>query len=101
MYVITVLFTIQPAHYAEFLQAIIANAQTSLFKESGCWQFDVCSSSSKSNDIFLYEVYETKEAFDLHLTSEHFLAFNAHTSAWVTAKAVTTFDRVFSNLNHK
>jgi (4S)-4-hydroxy-5-phosphonooxypentane-2,3-dione isomerase len=101
MYVITVLFSIKPQHQAAFLEAVVSNARTSLSDEVGCWQFDVCTSSSNPNDIYLYEVYDTKEAFDVHLASKHFLAFNAHTSAWVTAKVVTAFDRVFLNLYHK
>ena len=94
MYVITVLFSIQPAHQADFLQAITSNAKTSLADEAGCRQFDVCTSSSKPDDIFLYEVYDSKAAFDVHLASSHFLAFNALTSTWVTGKVMNAFERV-------
>lgn len=94
MYVITVLFSIHQAHHAAFLQAITSNAQISLAEESGCRQFDVCTSNSKPDDVFLYEVYDTKEAFDVHLASNHFLAFSTLTSAWVTSKIVNSFERV-------
>jgi (4S)-4-hydroxy-5-phosphonooxypentane-2,3-dione isomerase len=96
MYVITVLFSIQPAHRADFLQAMINNAKTSLADEPGCRQFDVCTSSNNADDVFLYEVYDSKAAFDVHLASKHFLAFNALTSAWVSAKVISAFERVHS-----
>jgi (4S)-4-hydroxy-5-phosphonooxypentane-2,3-dione isomerase len=99
MYVITVLFSIKPAHYAEFLKAVISNAKTSLMDEQGCWQFDVCTSSTHPGDVFLYEVYEAKDAFDVHLASEHFLAFNTLTSTWVAAKVVNAFDRTYMDIH--
>ena len=91
MYVITVLFSIIPEHSQEFLQAIVANARTSLAEESGCRQFDVCVSDRNSNDVFLYEVYDSKAAFDVHLASAHFRQFNESTAAWVTAKDIKAF----------
>ena len=94
MFVITVLFSAQPAHLADFLQAITSNAQTSLADEPGCRQFDVCTSTSNPSDVFLYEVYDSKAAFDVHLGSKHFHDFNALTSVWVVSKAVNPFERV-------
>jgi (4S)-4-hydroxy-5-phosphonooxypentane-2,3-dione isomerase len=93
MYIITVLFSIHPAHRSAFLQAIISNAKTSLADEVGCRQFDVCTSGSNPNDVFLYEVYDSKAAFDVHLASSHFSAFNALASEWVASKVVNAFER--------
>ena len=95
MYVITVLFNIHDTHYAAFLQAITSNATTSLADELGCRQFDVCTSLSNPNEIFLYEIYDSVEAFDAHLLSKHFQEFNALTSAWVTTKVVNAFERAY------
>ena len=94
MYVITVLFSIHPAHSPAFLQAITNNAKTSLADEPGCRQFDVCTSSSNPNDVFLNEVYDSKAAFDVHLASKHFTEFNALTSAWVADKIISAFERL-------
>jgi autoinducer 2-degrading protein len=94
MYVIPVLFSIHPAHQSAFLQAITSNAKTSLADEAGCMQFDVCTSGNDPSQIFLYEVYDSKAAFDAHLASAHFHAFNALTSPWVSSKLVTAFERV-------
>ena len=94
MYVITVLFTVHSAHRAAFLKAITSNAKTSLTDEAGCRQFDVCTSNSQPDDVFLYEVYDSKAAFDVHVASSHFLAFNTFTSAWVVTKVVKAFERL-------
>jgi quinol monooxygenase YgiN len=94
MYVVTVLFTLKPEHAAAFLQAVIHNAETSLANEPGCRQFDVCVVDKQPNEIFLYELYDSKGAFDKHLGAEHFLKFNAQTATWVNTKAVHTFVRV-------
>ena len=95
MYVITVLFSIKPEHTSAFLQAIVANARTSAAEEAGCRQFDVCVSASNSNDVFLYEVYDSKAAFDAHLASAHFRQFSESTAAWVTAKVINAFERTY------
>ena len=65
MYVITVLFSTSAEHASEFLQAMVANARTSVAEEPGCRQFDVCVSDRNPNDVFLYEVYDSKAAFGL------------------------------------
>ena len=93
MYVITVLFSIKPEHTSDFLQAIVANARTSVAQEPGCSQFDVCVSASNSNDVFLYEVYASKAAFDAHLASAHYHQFAESTAAWVLAKVINVFER--------
>ena len=95
MYVITVLFSIKPEHTSDFLPAIAANARTSVAEEPGCSQFDVCVSASNSNDVFLYEVYDSKAAFDAHLASTHFRQFSESTAAWVTAKVINAFERTY------
>ncbi len=95
MHVITVLFSIRPEYSTEFLQAIIANAHTSVAEESGCRQFDVCVSAQDANDVFLYEVYDSKAAFDAHLASAHFRQFSESTAPWVTAKNIQAFERSY------
>lgn len=99
MYVVTVLFSIKPEHTSKFLQAIVANARTSAAEEAGCRQFDVCVSDRNSNDIFLYEVYDSKAAFDAHLASAHFHQFSETTSAWITTKDIRAFERTFSGVS--
>jgi (4S)-4-hydroxy-5-phosphonooxypentane-2,3-dione isomerase len=94
MYVVTVLFTLKPEYAAEFLQAVTHNAKTSLAEEPGCSQFDVCIPAAASNQVFLYEIYDSKAAFDVHLASSHFHAFDVQSAPWVVTKAVNVMERV-------
>jgi (4S)-4-hydroxy-5-phosphonooxypentane-2,3-dione isomerase len=94
MYIVTVLFKIHAAHYSEFVVAMTDNASTSLATEPGCHQFDVCEGGSAEHpEIFLYEAYASKEAFQAHLLMPHFVQFNALTTPWVQDKTVAMFQR--------
>jgi quinol monooxygenase YgiN len=93
MFVVTVLFTIHAAHWDAFVIAMQHNAQTSLANEAGCRQFDVCVGEPGHCRVFLYEVYDSQADFAAHLSTPHFLQFNAQTSPWVIDKQVGTFTR--------
>lgn len=93
MYVVAVTFQIQPTWQAEFLRAVQANAAQSLQAEPGCLQFDVCVSLADPNQVFLYEIYTSAAAFQAHLATPHFVAFNQETQAWVEHKAVALLER--------
>lgn len=94
MYIVTVLFKIKSKNYFEFLAAMTSNAQTSLTTELGCHQFDVCEGGDAEHpEIFLYEVYTSKEDFELHLATQHFIHFNALTMPWVASKTVAVYQR--------
>ena len=95
MYVVTVEFETLPAHRDAFVKAVLANAHRSLTDEPGCRQFDVCLSGDKPNSVFLYELYDDGAAFTVHLASAHFAEFSAETAAWVAAKTVRVFHRVY------
>jgi (4S)-4-hydroxy-5-phosphonooxypentane-2,3-dione isomerase len=95
MHIVTVLFTIDSAHYNEFVIAIKDNAQASLISEPGCHQFDVCEGSNAPNpEIFLYEAYVSKEAFQAHLATPHYAQFNTLTAPWIADKKVAVFQRI-------
>jgi (4S)-4-hydroxy-5-phosphonooxypentane-2,3-dione isomerase len=94
MYVVTVEFVVSPGDAVRFRDAIVANARTSRGIEPGCLQFDVCGAPDDPATIFLYEVYVDRAAFDAHLASPHFRAFDAAVGQWVVRKTVHTFDRV-------
>ena len=100
MYVITVLFSTGPEHASEFLQAMVANARTSVADEPGCRQFDVCVSDRNPNDVFLFEVYDSKAAFDAHVASAHFRQFSESTAAWVTGKVIQAFEKTYPHSSH-
>ena len=94
MYVVTVLFTLNPGAGDNFLPLIIDNARVSREKEPGCQQFDVCVDPQNKNIVFLYEIYDEQLAFAHHLTTQHFKRFDAETAGMVASKQVRIFSKM-------
>jgi quinol monooxygenase YgiN len=90
-WVVTVEFTIRPEAAGPFAARLAAQAADSLL-EPGCSRFDVCVDPSDGCRVFLYEVYENREAFADHLASAHFKDFDAATRAWVNSKTVAQWE---------
>lgn len=93
VYVVTVEFVVREERVGEFRVEIMANARASR-AERGCRQFDVCVAPEDPSRLFLYEVYVDRAAFDEHLQTAHFAAFDAATAAWTLRKSVHAFDRI-------
>ncbi|MFY0617514.1 putative quinol monooxygenase [Shimia sp.] len=89
MYAVIVTFRIKPEHLDSFLPLMRDNATTSLREELGCRTFDVWQDSS---EVFLYEVYESAEAFKLHLSSSHFKKFDSAVTDMIAHKEVRIFE---------
>jgi autoinducer 2-degrading protein len=94
MYVVTVEFVVKPEYAAAFGREVVVNARRSLDAEPGCRQFDVCVVHDDPATFFLYEVYAGRAAFDEHLATTHFRAFDAAVGSWVARKTVRTFERI-------
>ena len=91
-YIITVEFQLHSIEMMNsFLKYITKNAKDSLKYEPGCFRFDVLVPSNSTKSIFLYEIYENKEAFGLHLISKHFEIFDSKTKHLVLNKLVREF----------
>ena len=86
MHVVTVTFVTREEYKDEFRHAVMQQADKSLTRESGCHCFEVSRESSSSNRFFLYELYENKAAFDLHLQSDHYHDFDARAKDWMVSK---------------
>ena len=91
MYAVTVTFKLKPGASAEYLPLLRANARASLAEEVGCLQFDVLTDLDFPEEVFLYEVYETETAFQVHLDSPHFKVFDAAVATMVADKSVRCF----------
>ena len=94
MYVVIVDFRIKPERLAEFMPLMLENARASRETEPGCRQFDVCVDPKDKTSVFLYEVYDSRAAFDAHLASAHFKRFDPAVAPMVAAKAVRTLERL-------
>jgi quinol monooxygenase YgiN len=92
MYVITVTFKVKTESLADFRAAVLQQAKNSLEREAGCQRFDVCFADDRPDQVFLYEIYDDKAAFDAHLQTEHYAGFNAGVGSMVLDKAVSAWE---------
>jgi (4S)-4-hydroxy-5-phosphonooxypentane-2,3-dione isomerase len=93
LYCIDVVFTVRAGRAAAFRAAVLDNARSSLADEPGCRVFDVCVDDSGQR-FFLYELYDDAAAFDAHLATPHFKAFDAMVAPWVLDKTVRRWTRL-------
>jgi quinol monooxygenase YgiN len=92
MYVIAVEFTIHPQKLAAFMPLLLENARVSRETEPGCRRFDVCRDPVRPEQVFLYEIYDDRAAFDAHLAAAHFKAFDAMAVPMLAAKGVHAYE---------
>ena len=88
MYVVCVDFQIKPDRLHEFQPLMKKQAETSLEVEPDCHRFDICFDPKDATQVFLYEVYKSGEAFEAHLASDHFIAFDKSVAPMVDKKEV-------------
>jgi quinol monooxygenase YgiN len=94
-YVILVDFRLKPGGRAAFRRLVDENAIASARDEPGCRRFDVLEpqgqSGGESDRVLLYEIYDDRAAFDAHLKTPHFAAFNAASAPHVADKTVMEY----------
>ena len=94
MYAVVVTFEIKEGRFGAFMDAMLQNAQTSRAEEPGCIRFDVCTDPSRPTEVFLYELYTDRAAFEAHLASDHFKGFDAQVAGMIATKDVWTYAEV-------
>ncbi len=94
MYAVVVTFQIKSGEMDGFMPLMIENAKASLANEPDCHRFDVCTDSARSDEVFLYELYTNRAAFEAHMASAHFQSFDEKASKMIASKTVHTYDRV-------
>ena len=95
MYAVCVTFQIKAGMSEAFMPLMQKQAQNSLKLESACHRFDVCTNPEKPDEVFLYEIYEDAAAFQLHLESNHFKAFDIAIQPLLADKTVSTYSSVY------
>jgi quinol monooxygenase YgiN len=93
-FAITVDFTLKPGAMASFRKLIDKNAEDSCAHEPGCQRFDVLIPNEPGDKVFLYEIYDDRAAFDVHLKTPHFDVFNRESEAFVLRKNVVQYTLV-------
>ena len=94
MLAVVVTFQIKPSQMEQFMPFIRDNAVASLETEPGCHRFDICTDAERPNEVFLYELYTDKAAFDAHLRTSHFHVFDAATADMIADKNILTYSKV-------
>lgn len=87
MLLVAVTFEIVADRAEAFRDRVPRQAADSL-GEPGCRRFDVWCDPGDCMRVFLFEIYDDRAAFDAHLASEHFKAFDAEVGPWVRDKRV-------------
>ena len=82
-FVVIAEFQVKPEKMDAFLEAAYNDARHSVADEPACRQFDVIRPEASSDTVLFYEVYDSRAAFDAHLASPHFRAFDAEVREWV------------------
>lgn len=91
-YAVCVTFEIVPAQAEAFRARVAEQARASL-TEPGCRTFDVWSDQPDGRLFHLHEVYDDRAAFEAHLETGHFAAFDGEVRDWVMSKRIETFAR--------
>ena len=90
MFAVVVDFELAPGTMDRFLPLMIENAQSSLRDEPGCLRFDVWTDEATPDAVYLYEIYDSEAAFQAHMQTPHFKAFNLAADGMIAAKTVKT-----------
>lgn len=96
MFAVCVTFQIQPGMMAQFMPLMQRQADLSTELETGCQQFDVCTDDARPNEVFLYELYDTMEAFQAHLKTEHFRQFELAIRPLIADKVIRTYSQLYN-----
>ncbi len=96
MFVVTVTFEIHLPNAAAFFTAMQRQAANSLRLEPGCSLFHVCRGQTQAQ-CFLYEHYDSEDAFQAHLQSSHYLQFDQEVKPWIAKKSVATWTLAEAN----
>ncbi|MCQ8241493.1 putative quinol monooxygenase [Rhizosaccharibacter radicis] len=92
-FVVIAEFRVQPGKRDEFLVACREDSLRSTTDEAGCRHFNVLTDPENESTVVLHEVYDDRAAFDTHLATPHWAAFdNAVKKFDVATVGVRFFD---------
>ena len=85
MYVVCVTVWVQPGREEDFVSATLENARNTR-QEPANRRFDVLRCVEPANQFFLYEVYESADAFKAHQQTPHYLKWRDAVADWMAQK---------------
>jgi autoinducer 2-degrading protein len=88
VHILIVRIQIQPERKADFIREMLGDSKGSRNDEPGCLRFDVIQDEANPNQIFLYEVYKDKAAFDYHTQQPHMTKWRDAVKSWYAEPTV-------------
>jgi quinol monooxygenase YgiN len=81
MIIVTVKGTPKSEYKQDFISAFKTVSEL-VYKEEGCIEYEIYQKDKESNDLFIFERWESKEALNAHLKTKHMEDFFAKVSTW-------------------
>ena len=95
MFVVVAAFELDPADQDRFLVLAREDAVSSVEREPGCHQFDVCVDPEKNGSVLFYEVYDDLAAFEDHKRTQHFKVFDDGSRPLIIRSEVRFLERTY------
>jgi autoinducer 2-degrading protein len=73
---------IKPDKVGDFIAAVRLDGLGSTHEEPGCLRFDVYQNINKPDELYLYEVYVNKAAFEYHTKTPHITKWRETVKDW-------------------
>ena len=93
-FVILAEFRLKPGMRERFVEVARADGEASVRDEPGCRHFDVLLPEGEPDTVWLHEVYDSREAFEAHLKTPHFAAFDQGSRDLVAESEVRRLDQI-------
>ena len=71
LFIIHAPLLVSPDRVKDFIDALRLDAIGSINEEPGCLRFDIYQNRENPTELYLYEVYVNKDAFDYHTRTPH------------------------------
>ncbi|WP_148863861.1 putative quinol monooxygenase [Marinobacter fonticola] len=97
MYCIVVKNVVKEGSRDKYLAAMLPNAKASVDNEEGCLVFDVLEAKEEPNTFYLYEIYTSPDALQIHKQTDHYLKSRPLISDLVVDQSVLRADVVEMN----
>ena len=82
LHVIHAPLPVKPDKVDAFIEAVTLDGVGSTHEEPGCLRFDVYQNIAKPSELYLYEVYVNKAAFEYHTRTPHIAKWRETVKDW-------------------
>ena len=86
VFIHTVTYEVEASDLAIFRASINQHAETTRRREDGCTRFDVCYGADRPTLCLTYVVFESTDAFDHHMQSDHYHVFEELSRDWIVSR---------------